>query len=230
MLIRRENGCGPHERDLARMAYGPFRHDGRDSRSFGLKGCQGRLSFSARMISLNTRRTIQRRFYFLKMMDSRDILLEMRGIVKDFSGQRALDHVDFDVCRGEVHALVGENGAGKSTLIKIIAGVYRADQGEIFVDGERRYILDPGESQTLGLAFIHQDLNIVPHLSVAENIFLGYYPRNRLGLVRLSKMVKAAQQIPEALRINADLRSPGREIERRRAVEDGHKPGPGVKV
>jgi ABC-type sugar transport system ATPase subunit len=142
------------------------------------------------------------------MMDSQDILLEMRGIVKDFSGQRALDHVDFDVRRGEVHALVGENGAGKSTLIKIIAGVYRADQGEIFVDGERRYILDPGESQTLGLAFIHQDLNIVPHLSVAENIFLGHYPRNRLGLVSLSKLVKAAQRIPEALKINADLRSP----------------------
>lgn len=149
---------------------------------------------------------IQRRF-FPRMMDSEDILVETRGIVKDFSGQRALDHVDFDVRRGEVHALIGENGAGKSTLIKIIAGVYRADQGEIFVEGESRHILDPGESQALGLAFIHQDLNIVPHLSVAENIFLGRYPRNRLGLVRLSKMVKAAQQIPEALKINADLRS-----------------------
>mgnify|MGYP003966684811 FL=1 len=140
--------------------------------------------------------------------DHRDILLEARGIVKEFSGQRVLDHVDFDVRRGEVHALIGENGAGKSTLIKIIAGAYRADQGEIFVDGERRQILDPGDSQALGLAFIHQDLNIVPHLSVAENIFLGRYPRNRLGLVQLSRMVKAAKEIPEGLRIDADLRRP----------------------
>jgi ABC-type sugar transport system ATPase subunit len=136
------------------------------------------------------------------------IVLEARGIVKDFSGQRALDGVDFDVRAGEVHALIGENGAGKSTLIKIIAGLFRADGGEILLDGKRVNITSPGESQELGLAFIHQDLNVVPHLSVAENIYLGRYPKSAFGLVRVAKMAEMARTIPEAVPINADLRMP----------------------
>ncbi len=135
-------------------------------------------------------------------------ILEARGIVKDFPGQRALDHVDFDVRPGEVHALIGENGDGKSTLIRIIAGLYRADEGEILVDGNHRNIANPRESQALGLAFIHQELNVVPHLSAAENIFLGRYPRNGLGLVNLNKMVQQAHDIPDALNVGADLRTP----------------------
>jgi len=137
-----------------------------------------------------------------------EVIFQARGIVKDFPGQRALDNVDFDVRPGEVHALIGENGAGKSTLIKIIAGIYRADQGEILIDGKRRDITNPRESQALGLAFIHQELNIVPHLSVAENIFLGKYPRNKIGVVRLSKMIDQVKEIPDALSIGADLRTP----------------------
>ncbi len=137
-----------------------------------------------------------------------EVLLEVRGIVKDFPGQRALDKVDFDVRRGEVHALIGENGAGKSTLIKILAGVYWQDEGDILIDGEKREISDSIDSQALGLSFIHQDLNIVPHLSVAENIFLGKYPRNKLGVVRLSKMVDMAKRIPEGITIKASLRAP----------------------
>jgi ABC-type sugar transport system ATPase subunit len=136
------------------------------------------------------------------------VLLEARGIVKDFPGQRALDKVDFDVRRGEVHALIGENGAGKSTLIKILAGAYRQDEGDIVMDGEKKDISNSGDSQALGLSFIHQDLNIVPHLSVAENIFLGRYPRSNFGLVRLSKMVEMAKRIPEAITINANFRAP----------------------
>jgi len=110
---------------------------------------------------------------------SPDIVLEARKIVKDFSGQRALDNVDFDVRSGEVHALIGENGAGKSTLIKIIAGFFPADEGEILVDGKLKHISNPRESQDLGLAFIHQDLNIVPHLSVIEPTTRG--ARESLG-------------------------------------------------
>jgi ribose transport system ATP-binding protein len=136
------------------------------------------------------------------------IVLETRGIVKNFSGQCALDGVDFDVRAGEVHALIGENGAGKSTLIKIIAGVFRADDGEILLDGKRVNIASPGESRELGLAFIHQDLNVVPHLSVAENIYLGRYPKSAFGLVRVGKMADMACTIPEAVPINADLRMP----------------------
>lgn len=137
-----------------------------------------------------------------------EVILLARGIVKDFPGQRALDGVDFDVRPGEVHALIGENGAGKSTLIKIIAGIYHADRGEILIDGHRRNITSPRESQDLGLAFIHQELSLVPHLSVAENIFLGRYPRNKMGVVRLSKMVDQVKEIPDALPIGADLRTP----------------------
>ena len=136
------------------------------------------------------------------------VILETRGIIKDFPGQRALDNVDFDVRKGEVHALIGENGAGKSTLIKIIAGLYRADQGEVLIDRAIQNITNTHESQELGLSFIHQELNIVPHLSVAENIFLGVYPRNKLGIVRLSKMVEKAKEIPDALSIGVDLRTP----------------------
>jgi ribose transport system ATP-binding protein len=139
-------------------------------------------------------------------------LLEARGIVKDFPGQRALDGVDFDVRYGEVHALIGENGAGKSTLVKIIAGLYHADQGQILVDGNRIHIASPRDSQALGLAFIHQELNIVPYLSVAENIFLDRYPRNRLGLVSLDKMVKMAQNISDALDIGVNLRTPAQSL------------------
>jgi ribose transport system ATP-binding protein len=137
-----------------------------------------------------------------------DVILETRGIIKDFPGQRALDNVDFDVRKGEVHALIGENGAGKSTLIKIIAGLYHADQGEVLIDGAIQNITNTHESQELGLSFIHQELNIVPHLSVAENIFLGVYPHNKLGIVRLSKMVEKAKEIPDALSIGVDLRTP----------------------
>jgi ribose transport system ATP-binding protein len=134
------------------------------------------------------------------------IILEARAMVKDFSGQRALDGVDFDVRAGEVHALIGENGAGKSTLIKIIAGVFRADSGEILLDGKPVYMATPRDSQDLGLAFIHQDLNVVPHLSVAENIFLGRYPKNALGLVRVARMADLARAVPEAVPIKGDLR------------------------
>lgn len=148
----------------------------------------------------------------MEQTGSGETLLEARGIVKDFSGQRALDKVDFDVRSGEVHALIGENGAGKSTLIKIIAGLFRAEEGEILMDGQVKVISSPRDSQDLGLAFIHQDLNVVPHLSIAENIFLGRYPRNGLGMVRLKKMVEMAHDIPAAVPIDADFRRPVGEL------------------
>ena len=142
------------------------------------------------------------------MPTNQETILEAKGIVKDFPGQRALDRVDFDVRLGEVHGLVGENGAGKSTLIKIIAGLYQADQGEIFIDGKRREIKNPRDSRDLGLAFIYQELNIVPHLSVAENIFLGRYPLNRFKFVSRARMVEMVKEIPDALTVGADLQMP----------------------
>lgn len=99
--------------------------------------------------------------------------LLMRKITKRFPGVKALDQVDFEVNKGEVHGLVGENGAGKSTLIKILTGAYQKDEGEIFINGEKVEITNPQQSIKLGIAAIYQELNLIPYLSVAENIFLG---------------------------------------------------------
>lgn len=102
-----------------------------------------------------------------------DIRLEMKGITKQFPGVRALDNFSFDVRAGEVHALAGENGAGKSTLMKILYGVYRPEQGEIFIDGKKVEIGSASEASKLGIGVVFQELNICPHLDVANNVFLG---------------------------------------------------------
>ena len=116
-------------------------------------------------------------------------LLDVTGLTKRFTGTLALDNIDFDVRRGEVHALLGQNGAGKSTLIKILAGVYQADAGEIrFEDRPIRPGIDP-----LPIAFIHQDLGLVDWMTVAENVAVQTgYPRGRLGLVSWHKVRRAA--------------------------------------
>ncbi|MFY8099106.1 MAG: ATP-binding cassette domain-containing protein, partial [Allorhizobium sp.] len=104
-----------------------------------------------------------------------NIILEMRGITKTFPGVKALDNVSFKVREGEIHALVGENGAGKSTLMKVLSGVYPAGtyDGDIFYDGEVRRFSRISDSEHLGIIIIHQELALVPLLSIAENIFLG---------------------------------------------------------
>jgi putative multiple sugar transport system ATP-binding protein len=104
-----------------------------------------------------------------------DIILEMRGITKTFPGVKALDNVNLSVQRGEIHALVGENGAGKSTLMKVLSGVYPAGTytGQIFYEGQERHFADIATARKLGIVIIHQELALVPMLSIAENIFLG---------------------------------------------------------
>src|SRR5437016_5972389 len=103
-------------------------------------------------------------------------ILRMQGIGKSFPGVRALDDVSFEILPGEVHALMGENGAGKSTLMKVLAGAYQADEGEIFLDGKEVSIHSPQEATKLGIEIIYQEFNLVPQLTVAENIFLGREP------------------------------------------------------
>ena len=103
-----------------------------------------------------------------------DTILELRGITKTFPGIRALDNVDFELKRGEIHALMGENGAGKSTLIKVITGVYQPDSGEILLDGAPVSIRGPLDSQRLGIAAVYQHITCYPDLSAAENIFIGH--------------------------------------------------------
>lgn len=116
--------------------------------------------------------------------------LEVRNVVKRFSGVTALKNMHFKLRGGSVHCLVGENGAGKSTLIKILAGHYMPDEGEIALDGQPLRIANPRESQRLGISIIHQELLLVPELSVAENISLGRLPKAGAGLIDW----KSAQQ------------------------------------
>jgi len=110
------------------------------------------------------------------MQDNKKFL-ELTNITKIFPGVTALDDVDFDVKKGEVHALVGENGAGKSTLIKILGGVYRPDKGNIFMDGNKITISNTQQAQLNKIAVIYQEFNLIPDLSVAENIFIGREPK-----------------------------------------------------
>lgn len=123
-------------------------------------------------------------------------LLEMRGISKAFLGMEALRDVSFAVRAGEIHAIVGENGAGKSTLIKILAGIYSKDSGEICINGQRVDISRPRDSYRAGLRFIHQEILMVPWFTVAENIFLGNEPtRGVLGRIDESIMNAKASAI-----------------------------------
>ncbi len=107
----------------------------------------------------------------------------MKNITKRFPGVVALDNVNLSVERGEVHSLCGENGAGKSTLMKVLNGVYKADEGEIFFDGKKVDVKSPHKAQQLGLSIIFQELNLVNSLSIAENIFLGRLKKNKFGKI-----------------------------------------------
>jgi ribose transport system ATP-binding protein len=121
-------------------------------------------------------------------------LLEMRGITKAFLGTVVLDRVDLDCRAGEVHAVIGENGAGKSTLMKILAGAYPPDSGEIVIDGEPRAFHHPVQAQAAGVAIIYQEFNLLPERTVAENVWVGREP-GRLGLVDRGRMERETQRL-----------------------------------
>jgi len=112
-----------------------------------------------------------------------EILLRMEGIYKSFPGVQALSDCQFELRSGEVHALVGENGAGKSTLMKILGGIYHKDAGHVYLDGKEVNITGPRMAQELGISIIHQELNLMPHLTVAQNIFIGREPRSKVSFV-----------------------------------------------
>lgn len=122
-------------------------------------------------------------------------LLQMCGIVKEFPGVKALNQVDFTLLKGEIHALLGENGAGKSTLMKVLSGVYRKDGGEIKLDGKSIEITGPRQAQNLGIGIIHQEMNLVPALTVMENVFLGREPHKLLGFVDKQQMYKETSEV-----------------------------------
>ena len=131
--------------------------------------------------------------------------LAMKGIEKSFSGIKVLDKVDFYVKPGEVHSLMGENGAGKSTLIKILTGVHKHDGGDIVFDGSSVKFRNTLDAQKAGISTIYQELNMIPYLSVGENIFLGRYPRSKSG-IDWTELYKKAQELLDEMGIRADAK------------------------
>jgi ribose transport system ATP-binding protein len=138
-------------------------------------------------------------------------VLQMRGIRKQFPGVVALDDVSLELRAGDVHVLLGENGAGKSTLVKILSGAVAKDAGELVLDGQRVEIAGPDHARRLGISIIYQELTLVPHLSVAENIFLGKAPR-RWGFVDWRRMKEEAERLVRGLGLTLDVRRPAGEL------------------
>lgn len=132
-------------------------------------------------------------------------LVRMEGIEKRFPGVHALNQCRFDLQAGEVHALVGENGAGKSTLMKVLGGIYHKDAGHIYLEGQTVEISNPRQAQQLGISIIHQELNLMPHLTVGQNIYIGREPRARIPFVVDDKTTnQQAERLFEMLSMKLD--------------------------
>src|SRR3712207_964329 len=142
---------------------------------------------------------------------TREPVVRLRGISKEFPGVKAVDGVDLEILPGEVNAVAGENGAGKSTLMKILSQVERPTEGEVEISGEPVAFRGPGYAQSLGVAMVYQEFALAPHLSVAENLFLGREPA-RVGFVNRRKEKEKAEEI---------LRRGGLAIENGRPVVRG---------
>lgn len=140
--------------------------------------------------------------------DRQPPVLEIKQISKAFSGVYALKNVNMQVRPGEVTAVIGENGAGKSTLMKIISGVHTDYEGEVRLNGEPVGFRHPKEAAEKGVVIIHQELNLIPHLSVMENLFLGQERTNRLGLLDDSVMAKKTRELLHTLQLEVDPRTP----------------------
>lgn len=137
-----------------------------------------------------------------------DILALMEGIDKSFPGVHALDQAKFELRSGEVHALVGENGAGKSTLMKVLAGVYAKDAGRILYLGKEVEIHTPRAAQHLGISMIHQELNLMPHLTLAQNVFVGREPRRGIRFVLDENRINAqTQELFDSMHLKLDPRT-----------------------
>lgn len=137
-----------------------------------------------------------------------EVLVLMKGIEKSFPGVHALNQCQFELRSGEVHALVGENGAGKSTLMKILTGVYSKDSGQIEYKGKQVEIPNPKVAQELGISIIHQELNLMPHLTIAQNIFIGREPRKGVKfLLDEKKINEDTKKLFETIHLNLDPRT-----------------------
>ncbi|HKZ91506.1 MAG TPA: sugar ABC transporter ATP-binding protein [Candidatus Limnocylindrales bacterium] len=142
-----------------------------------------------------------------------DLLVRMEGVDKSFPGVQALADARFELRPGEVHALVGENGAGKSTLMKVLTGIYRRDAGTIWYKGSEVEIPNPRAGRDLGISMIHQELVLAPHLTVAQNIYLGREPRSRLSfMVDDRRQVEQAAELIERLHLRLDPKARVRDL------------------
>jgi ABC-type sugar transport system ATPase subunit len=141
-------------------------------------------------------------------MENPKPLLQIEGVAKAFPGVQALKGVNLTACEGEVHALVGENGAGKSTLMKILAGVHPPDSGRILWQGEPLHLHSPAEAQRRGIRIMYQEFNLLPDLTVAENLLLNEEPRNRFGLIDWKAMNRRARELLAHLEMPLDPEAP----------------------
>ena len=139
--------------------------------------------------------------------------VEMRGICKSFASNVVLKSVDFSIRSGEIHALLGENGAGKSTLMNVLGGVLPADSGEILIDGKPVLFHKPAESLSAGIAFIHQELNLINDLPVYENMFLGREIKEKSGLLDANAMIRQTQEFFDELNLDIDPRKMVRSLD-----------------
>lgn len=140
-------------------------------------------------------------------MTDKNPLLTLRGIGKIFPGVIALQDVDFTLRKGEIHALLGENGAGKSTLIKVMTGVYKKDSGSIHFKGEDIHPTCTGDAQALGISTVYQEVNLLPNLSVAHNVYLGREP-HRFGLIDWKKVNRDAAELLAGYNLDIDVTKP----------------------
>ncbi len=143
----------------------------------------------------------------MESLGERPQLLEIRGLTKGFPGVQALDRVDFTLRAGEIHGLLGENGAGKSTLIKVLTGVFQRDAGAMVLDGREIAPRDPADALSLGIGTVYQEVNLLPNLSVAENLFIGRQP-HRFGLVRAGEMRRRSSEILSGYGIDINVADP----------------------
>ncbi len=135
-------------------------------------------------------------------------LIKAENISKRFPGTLALNSVNFELKKGEIHALCGENGAGKSTLMLILSGVYQPDAGKLFIDGEKIFFSDPHHAQQLGISTVFQELALSPKMSVAENVFTNSQPSGPLGWIRFDQMHRETKDALDAFGVNIDPQSP----------------------
>ncbi len=139
-----------------------------------------------------------------------NLILSIKGMSKSFGRNRVLDHINLDVKPGSIMGLMGENGAGKSTMMKCLFGTYQKDEGSIFLDGKEVSFTGPKDALENGIAMVHQELNQCLERSVIDNLFLGRYPVNSLGVVDEGRMKKEASELFRSLGITVNLTQPMR--------------------